>query len=50
MRPQLQEADIIEVLELMCDPDSKHGEWLLKMDMVEQGDTLRVVNTGQVIV
>jgi hypothetical protein len=45
---QLEESDIIDHLEKMCDPDSADGAWILKQDMVETGDTIEVVDVGQV--
>lgn len=45
---QLEEADIIERLEKMCDPDTDQGDWISQFDLVEQGDTLKLVDMGVV--
>ena len=45
---QLQEGDIIERLEKMCNPDSEQGEWLNQLDIQEEGDKLKLVDMGQV--
>jgi len=45
---QLHEDAIIEGLEHMCDPEHEAGEWLIKMDIVEEGDQLKLVDMEQV--
>lgn len=45
---QLAEADILEKLEKMCDPDAEAGEWIAHYDLVESGDVLKVQDMGQV--
>eukprot|EP00983_Pelagomonas_calceolata_P100256 1158546-Pelagomonas_calceolata.AAC.3 len=45
---QLHEDAIIEGLEKMCDPDKEAGEWLTKIDIVEDGDQLKLVEMDEV--
>ena len=45
---QFQEADIIQYLEDMCDPDSKAGEWITAIDLQEKEDELHLVEMGKV--
>jgi hypothetical protein len=45
---QLQEADIIDKLEKICDPDRPAGEWITHYDLQEDGDQLKMVDMGQV--
>eukprot|EP00199_Chlamydomonas_sp_CCMP681_P005464 CAMPEP_0119107866 /NCGR_PEP_ID=MMETSP1180-20130426/12000_1 /TAXON_ID=3052 ORGANISM="Chlamydomonas cf sp, Strain CCMP681" /NCGR_SAMPLE_ID=MMETSP1180 /ASSEMBLY_ACC=CAM_ASM_000741 /LENGTH=243 /DNA_ID=CAMNT_0007093413 /DNA_START=60 /DNA_END=787 /DNA_ORIENTATION=+ len=43
---KLEEADIIEGLEKMCDPDLDQGDWISQFDLSEDGDTLRMIDVG----
>ncbi len=45
---QLHEDAIIEGLEKMCDPDKEAGEWLTKIDIVEDGEQLKLVEMDEV--
>ena len=45
---QLQEADIIENLEEMCDPDTEAGDWITAIDLQEKDDKLVLVEMGNV--
>lgn len=45
-RAQAQEADILEDLESMCDPDSDSGEWITKIDLLEEGSQLTLKPMG----
>ncbi len=45
---QVTEADIIENLEKMCNPDVEAGEWVSKIDLQEEGTELKLVDMGQV--
>uniref|UniRef100_A0A7S0RYT4 Saposin B-type domain-containing protein n=1 Tax=Chlamydomonas leiostraca TaxID=1034604 RepID=A0A7S0RYT4_9CHLO len=45
---KFQEADIIDRLEKICDPDKDAGEWINMIDLQEDGDKLKVVDMGQV--
>lgn len=45
---QLEEADIIEHLEKMCDPSKPEGAWISHYDIVEKGRELKLVDTGKV--
>ena len=47
---QLHEDAVIEGLEKMCDPDKDAGEWLTKIDIVEEGDQLKLVDMDGVSV
>lgn len=47
-RSQFQEADIIDRLEKICDPDKEAGEWITMVDLQEEGDKLKVVDMGHV--
>ncbi|KAK9805670.1 hypothetical protein WJX72_011115 [[Myrmecia] bisecta] len=40
---KLAEMDIIEWIEKISDPAKDEGEWVAKVDLVEKGDTLKVV-------
>ena len=42
---QLSEAGIIDALEAMCAPEVSAGLWLTRLDIVENGDALDVVDT-----
>jgi hypothetical protein len=39
-KTKVTEADIIDMAEHMCDPQSEHGEWISEYDTVEEGDKL----------
>lgn len=45
---QLKEADIIDRLEKMCDPDKLAGSWIANFDIQEDGDKLKLVDMGTV--
>jgi hypothetical protein len=45
---QLHEASIIDKLEKMCDIDTDEGMWILKLDVVEDGEALRIEDKGKV--
>lgn len=44
----MTEGDIIESLELMCEPDKEAGLWITYVDLVETGDKLKLVDQGRV--
>lgn len=48
MRRQLDEAELIEKLEKMCNPDAADGEWITQLDLVEEGSKLEVKDMGKV--
>eukprot|EP00898_Chlorokybus_atmophyticus_P001851 jgi/Chlat1/2667/Chrsp18S02982 len=37
---KVKEIDVIELVEKSCDPTKDEGEWITKIDLVEQGDVL----------
>ena len=37
-RGKLAEADILDLTDKVCDPERSEGEWIAKLDMVEQAD------------
>ncbi len=39
---------LIEKLEVMCDVEKPDGEWITKLDLVEEGTALKVVDVGKV--
>ena len=39
---QLPEIDIIERVENVCDPEKTAGEWITHLDMLEDGDKIKV--------
>jgi hypothetical protein len=45
---QLEEGDIIEKLEQLCDASRPEGEWLRMVDIVEAGDALELKDMGKV--
>ncbi|KAF5831901.1 hypothetical protein DUNSADRAFT_12412 [Dunaliella salina] len=45
---KLHEDAIIDGLEKMCDPDKEAGEWLTKIDIVEDGEQLKLVEMDEV--
>ena len=44
----LTEDSIIEHLEMMCNPQGEQGEWILHLDVQEDGDKLKVVEMSGV--
>lgn len=44
----MTESDIIDKLELLCDPTKDEGDWINRIDLVENGSKLDVVDTGEV--
>ncbi len=47
---QMCEADIIELLEEICDPDTDNGDWITEFDLQENGDKLELVDMRSVCV
>lgn len=47
-RQQLEEGDVIEKLEQLCDARRPEGEWLRTVDMVEDGDAIALKDMGKV--
>jgi hypothetical protein len=45
---QAKEADILERIEKMCDPDQDAGDWITQLDIVENEDKLLIKDTGLV--
>lgn len=45
---QVSEADVLEQLEKMCDPDTDPGDWITQIDIVEKGSQLELKDTGAV--
>lgn len=45
---QFSEADMIETMEKMCNPEVDEGEWITKIDLVEDGSKLKLVDVGTV--
>lgn len=45
---KISENDILEHLEAACKADKKEGEWLLKLDVQEQGDELLIKEMSKV--
>ena len=45
---QVKEADILERIEKMCDPDQDDGDWITRYDIVESADALKLHDTGSV--
>ncbi|PNW84622.1 hypothetical protein CHLRE_03g151700v5 [Chlamydomonas reinhardtii] len=45
---KVPEADILERVEKMCDPDTDDGEWITKYDIVEEDSALVLKDTGAV--
>jgi hypothetical protein len=45
---QVDEAAIIESLELACNPAKPDGAWITHYDMLEDGDRIKLVDTQQV--
>lgn len=46
--PQISEADVLERLERMCNPDQNEGDWITMYDIVEQGTNLQLKDMGLV--
>ncbi|GFR41907.1 hypothetical protein Agub_g2698, partial [Astrephomene gubernaculifera] len=44
---KVAEADILERVEKMCDPDQDAGDWITRYDIVEQDTTLQLKDTGR---
>lgn len=42
-RYQISEYDIIEISENVCNLKKQEADWMLKIDIVEQGDRLEVM-------
>jgi len=40
----MREADILDMLEGMCDPDAEGGDWITYIDLQEDGTKLRLVD------
>jgi len=40
---KLKEIDILETIEKVCDPEKEEGEWITKIDLVEDGTALKLV-------
>uniref|UniRef100_A0A7S0R519 Saposin B-type domain-containing protein n=1 Tax=Pyramimonas obovata TaxID=1411642 RepID=A0A7S0R519_9CHLO len=40
---KLAEFDILEMTEKVCDPEKEEGEWITFLDMVEDGDKIKLV-------
>lgn len=45
---QVNEADVLERLEKMCDPETDAGDWITHIDIVEKGSQLELKDTGMV--
>lgn len=45
---QLEESNIIDFLENMCNTAKPDGSWVSHYDMVEEGDKLKLVDIGKV--
>ncbi|GIL97412.1 hypothetical protein Vretimale_3063 [Volvox reticuliferus] len=45
---KINEADILERLEKMCNPDLNEGDWIAMYDIVKEGDILNLKDTGMV--
>ena len=43
---KLTEADVLEKVEKVCDPDAEEGEWLITHDLVERGKRLDMKHMG----
>lgn len=50
LHPQLHEDSIINTLETLCSTDKPDGAWITHYDIVEDGDKLKLVDTGRVCV
>ncbi|KAG2491405.1 hypothetical protein HYH03_010196 [Edaphochlamys debaryana] len=44
---KVAEADILDRIEKMCDPDENDGDWLTHYDLVVEGDYLKMKDTGK---
>ncbi|GBF95667.1 hypothetical protein Rsub_08649 [Raphidocelis subcapitata] len=44
---KLEEADLIDKLEALCNAQGGDGEWLRRLDMVEEGEGIAVKDMGQ---
>ena len=45
---KVTEEDIMTYLETLCDPKLEEGTWIIKQDIQEDGEVLRVVDMGTV--
>lgn len=45
---KVKEDVILDNLEKMCDPDLDEGDWISMIDIVEDGDKLKLVDTHQI--
>eukprot|EP00271_Cylindrocystis_brebissonii_P013103 TRINITY_DN32694_c0_g1_i1.p1 TRINITY_DN32694_c0_g1~~TRINITY_DN32694_c0_g1_i1.p1 ORF type:complete len:334 (-),score=85.41 TRINITY_DN32694_c0_g1_i1:243-1244(-) len=45
---KLKEIQVIEMVERLCDPKRDEGEWILRLDMVESGTKLKLVEQAAV--
>lgn len=45
---QLQESDVLELVERLSNPAKDDGDWISKIDLVESGSTLKVVEMEDV--
>ena len=45
---KVTEEDIMIYLETLCDPKLEEGTWIIKQDIQEDGEVLRVVDMGPV--
>lgn len=43
---KVKEADILERIEKMCDPDQDEGDWITRYDIVESAVALKLHDTG----
>jgi hypothetical protein len=44
----LDESEILEQLETMCDYEKPVGKWMTRYDLVEEGSALKLVDMGRV--
>lgn len=45
---QIQEADVLEGLERMCNPEEGSGDWITRYDISEGEDELKLYDVGSV--
>ena len=45
---QLQENDVLDLVERLANPAKDDGDWITKIDLVESGSTLKVVEMEDV--
>merc|ERR1712023_179397 len=41
--PKISEEDILTIVEKTCDPENDHGNWVTKIDVVEEKEKLKLV-------